>query len=79
MGKRSQRDRITSYLKSGKKITPLLALNRFGCLRLSARIMDIKEDLKDSHIVYSERYKTREGKYVARYWAVKMNGCFNNQ
>lgn len=39
----SQAQQIRRYLERGNKITPLEALNLFGCFRLSARIHDIKE------------------------------------
>lgn len=39
----SQNDGIINYLKQGKKLTPIKALNKFGCFRLSARIFDLKQ------------------------------------
>ena len=39
----SQAQQIRNYLEKGNKLTPLEALNLFGCFRLSARIHDIKE------------------------------------
>jgi len=39
----SQNERILHYLESGKKITPLGAWNRFDCMRLSARIIDLRK------------------------------------
>ena len=40
----SQEERILRYLKTHKKgITPLVALEKFGCLRLSGRIHDLRE------------------------------------
>lgn len=38
-----QNKQILEYLQSGKKLTPLEALNLFGCLRLGARIYDLKQ------------------------------------
>lgn len=35
---KTQEEKILSWLQRGKKITALDALNRFKCLRLSARI-----------------------------------------
>jgi len=34
----SQNKAILAYLRKGNSITPLTALNRFSCFRLSARI-----------------------------------------
>ena len=40
----TQNEQILDYLKSGKSITPLEALEKFGCFRLSARIFNLRED-----------------------------------
>jgi len=39
----SQNDRVINYLKQGKKLTPLKALKKFQCFRLSARIFDLNQ------------------------------------
>ena len=39
----SQCDRILIHLQSGKTINPLQELNLYNCLRLSARIYDLKQ------------------------------------
>jgi len=39
----SQTKLIEQHLKSGKAITPIDALNLYGCFRLGARIFDLKE------------------------------------
>jgi hypothetical protein len=39
----SQNMAILSHLKSGKTVTSLEALNLFGCLRLGARISELKK------------------------------------
>lgn len=38
----SQKARILEYMKQGHSISPIEALNLFGCFRLGARIADIK-------------------------------------
>lgn len=40
---KSQTQAIKEWLLSGKSITPLEALEHFGCLRLGARIADLKK------------------------------------
>lgn len=40
----SQRLRILAHLKSGKSITPLEALNLYGCFRLGARIWELRNE-----------------------------------
>jgi hypothetical protein len=35
---------ILNHLKSGKTLTPLEALQMFGCLRLAARVHDLRNE-----------------------------------
>jgi hypothetical protein len=66
----SQTRRILAYLKDGNKITPLEALEKFGTLRLGARIADIEEIV--GYPPHRDRVQVtnRSGKlvWVARYW-----------
>lgn len=39
----SQNQQILKHLKSGKSLTPLEALKRFGCWRLSGRILELRQ------------------------------------
>lgn len=43
----SQKEQIKKYLIAGNEITPIEALNRFGCFRLGARIYDLKREGMD--------------------------------
>ena len=61
----SQNARIAKYLQEGNSITPLDALNLFGCLRLGARIADLK-DRYNMHII-TNMVTTSNGKRVASY------------
>ena len=61
---KSQADRILEYMLAGNAITPLEALNLFGCFRLPARIADIKAR---GYLVYSEFVTTDTQKKVKRY------------
>ena len=38
----SQEDAVMDYLLTGAELTPLEALQKFGCLRLAARIFDLR-------------------------------------
>lgn len=38
-----QRDKILEWLQTGSPITPLGALQKFNCLRLGARIKELRE------------------------------------
>ena len=62
---KSQNQRILSFLKTGRSITPLSALNMFGCFRLSARIHDLKGQ---GFNISTEKYKVyKSNKIVAKY------------
>jgi hypothetical protein len=39
----TQCDEILKHLKTGRSITPLVALDRWGCFRLAARIRELKD------------------------------------
>jgi hypothetical protein len=60
---KNQTTRILRYLKTGRGITPLSALTRFRCMRLAARI----EELKDAGIRINSRMMNRQGKRFACY------------
>lgn len=40
----SQNKVLRKHLESGKSISPLMALNKFGIYRLAARIRNLKDD-----------------------------------
>lgn len=61
---RSQADLILDWMLAGHAITPLEALNRFGSLRLGARIAEIKAR---GYLVYSEFVTVGDGKKVKQY------------
>ena len=62
----SQCSKILGVLLNGDAITPLEALTKFGCFRLSARIHDLRHKQGYDNIV-TERVLTSSGKYVAQY------------
>ena len=57
-------DDILAHLQSGTPITSLECLNLYGCLRLSARIYDLREA---GHNIHMERITVASGKSVGRY------------
>jgi len=63
MTNQSQTKQIIEHLEQHQSITALEALNRFGCLRLAARVSDIR---KEGYNVQSQRV-VRNGKHVACY------------
>ena len=60
---KTQNEQIKAYLSKGKSITPLDALNKFGCFRLSARISDLREE----GLKIATKYVTKDGKTFASY------------
>ena len=60
----SQSSQILAALKAGQHITPIDALNRFGCLRLGARVYDLKQA---GHQIHTARVETPSGSLVASY------------
>lgn len=56
---------ILAHLKTGKPLTGIEALNRFGSLRLGARIFDLKQA---GYEIKARRVETASGKRVAQYW-----------
>ena len=59
----SQNKLILEYRKIANKITPLEALNNFGCFRLSSRIFDLRQ--RGFNII-TEKKKV-DGKTFAEY------------
>ena len=54
----TQNKEIIRYLTKGNKITPIEALNRFGCFRLSARILDLRKlgfDIKTEYVTKNKK------------------------
>ena len=63
MPKLTQNQQILEYLKSGKSLTPIVALEKFGCFRLSARIFNLREE---GNAIITKNI-TRKGKTFAEY------------
>lgn len=49
---KSQRDKILDHLKTHGSITPLEALNLYGCFRLGSRIYELREM---GHVIITDR------------------------
>lgn len=60
----SQSAEILNHLKTQGEINPLLALERFGCMRLAARIADLRSEGFNIETVVK---KSNEGKVYACY------------
>lgn len=59
----SQKEMILSALVAGETLTPIDALNRFGCFKLANRISELKSD----GIPVKVEMVEQDGKRFARY------------
>lgn len=67
----SQASRILEYMRAGNSITPLDALRLFGCMRLGARIYDLKQR---GHVINTLIVKDDlSGSRYARYSLVSLS------
>lgn len=60
----SQNKQIADYLNKGKKLTPIDALNKFGCFRLAARISDLRNEGMN---IVTNTIKLKNKKQIAQY------------
>jgi hypothetical protein len=61
----SQSEKILAYLQTGKNLTPLDALNLFGCWSLSQRVTDLRQ--RGHRIITTMVFDPKTGKRYARY------------
>lgn len=66
----SQNDQIRAALILGRSLTPLDALNEFGCFRLAARVAE----LRAQGLKIKCKMEIRNGKRYARYKLRKPYG-----
>lgn len=60
----TQTDMIRKHLESGKALTALVALDRYGIFRLAARIKDLRDE---GYLIRCENVKLPNGKRIGRY------------
>lgn len=60
---KSQNEEILDHLRSGRSISPLEALEKYGCFRLGARIFSLK---KMGHKIETNMVE-KNGKWFAEY------------
>ena len=61
---KSQARNILEYLLDNESITPLEALNLFGCLSLAQRIKNLRDD---GHPIKTTMVRTAKNKMIASY------------
>ncbi len=65
----SQNRDILRYLKKGKQLSPMQALERFECFRLAARVKNLRD--AGHQIQTTMFHDERTGKRYALYWLRK--------
>jgi len=65
--KASHKELIKEYLNSGRTLTAVEALEKFGCFRLAARVADLR---KDGVNIITDTI-TQNGKFFASYKKIK--------
>ena len=61
----TQRQEILAYLESGDVLTPLIALEKFGCMALSQRCGEL---IRQGHPIERVWTKLKNGKTVKSYF-----------
>lgn len=72
----TQAEQILDALKRGRRLTALDALKEFGCMRLGARVLELKQE---GYVIEGERVKTSTGKNVKRYYLAAIPEPETNQ
>ena len=57
----SQGAAILNYMKSGNTLSPMEALHRFGCMRLAARIKELR---RDGHNIVTTKKKVGDKSFA---------------
>ena len=64
--RQTQNQQILEFLKGGRSITPIDALQHIGCMRLASRVNDLRREGHDIKMEMAHNPDT--GKRFARYW-----------
>lgn len=62
----SQAEAIRAHLESGRDLTPIDALDLYGCFRLAARIDELRADGLDVETIIEKRGRKRYARYKLR-------------
>jgi hypothetical protein len=65
----SQREQIKQWLEKGRFITPIMALQMYGCFRLSAIVYTLKYDYGMN--IVTEMVYEKNGRRYAKYYLKK--------
>lgn len=61
----SQRNEILMHIKEHGSINPLMALERYGCMRLAARVSELRQG---GHKIETRMKKSHNNKVYAEYY-----------
>ena len=59
----NQKYQVLNYLQQGKTITPLEALDKFGCMRLASRINELRYEGYDINTILKSDGEKRWAEY----------------
>lgn len=62
----TQNEMIRRHLETGASITPIDALNEYGCFRLAARIDDLRKEGLDIETIKEQKNGKRYARYQVR-------------
>ena len=71
MKRETQRSKVKRWLSTGRTITPMEALEQFGCFRLAAIICNLREE--DKMNIHTELVTNKYGTKYARYNLVESS------
>lgn len=74
VGKKSQKDMILEHLEQHGSITPLVAYQRYGCMRLGARIWELQRELRSRGVEIVANMVEANGKHYAEYSLLYHDG-----
>tara|TARA_R100000458_G_scaffold55965_1_gene60425 strand:+ start:399 stop:875 length:477 start_codon:yes stop_codon:yes gene_type:complete len=82
MKRETQKSKVKKHLESGQSITPIDALERYGCFRLAAIIWTLKHE--DGMNIKTENVKNKYGTKYGKYTLVndsckKENNIFDDE
>ena len=65
----SQKQQILAHFRRNQTLTALEALKKYGCLRLAARVYELRSE---GHNIAAIDWTTHDGKVVALYWLSQL-------
>jgi len=67
----TQKSQILAHLKAGYELSPLQALDKFGCFRLASVVFELKKEGHNIATIQGESVRSGRTKHFAIYKLVK--------